>query len=432
MKEFFQKEFLGQSQTAFPLIQSLRKKGMERFAALDLPTTNDESWKYTSLDRLKKVSFKNQSQQVPIVSRARLNQAALKLLDGICLVFVNGRYSESLSSVHQTNGVVVQNLRMANASHAALLEKHLGHYVDLKNSFMALNTAFLSEGAFVYLPPATVLKDPIHLLFVSTEETEGMVTHPRTLVVADQGSEATIIEGYIGLGRSAYWTNATTEVVLGENSNVDHYKVQLESETAFHLGTFQVQQHAQSRLTSHVISLGGGLCRNEVNTVLNAEGAECILNGLYIGSNHQHVDNQTSIDHAKPHGTSDELYKGILSGHAEAVFNGKIIVRPDAQKTVSRQTNRNLLLSKEALVNTKPLLEIFANDVKCNHGATIGRLDEQALFYLRSRGLGSDEARSLLTIAFAQELIDRVRVPSLKGALHEWVMSRLLEGSFCV
>jgi Fe-S cluster assembly protein SufD len=245
-------------------------------------------------------------------------------------------------------------------------------------------------------------------------------------VIAEDGAQATIVEIYVGAGKTAYLTNAVTEIVAGQGAVVDHYAVQQESGNAFHLRALDIDQAASSHVSSLNVSLGAGLARSESSTVLGAEGAECALNGLYMVTGRQHVDSQTSIDHAKPHGTSTELYKGILDGHATGVFNGRIHVRHDAQKTVSRQTNKNLLLSDDALVNTKPLLEIFANDVKCNHGATIGRLDESQVFYLRSRGLSRAHARSLLTYAFASDLVSKVRVPTLQVGLEKWIFRRLL------
>ena len=251
------------------------------------------------------------------------------------------------------------------------------------------------------------------------------MSHPRNLIVAEANSQVSIVESYFGLNDETYFTNAVTEIVVNDNAIVDHYKLQRESMHAFHFSTLQVQQSRSSSFSTHSIALGGALVRNDVNTVLNGEGAEATLDGLYVVSGQQHVDNHTRIEHAKPHCSSRELYKGILDQKARAVFNGRIIVRPDAQKTDSKQTNKNLLLSEEALANTNPQLEIYADDVKCTHGATIGQLSADALFYMRARGIGLDTARNLLTYAFANEITNRIKIEPLRAELEMLLFSRL-------
>src|SRR5439155_1493343 len=270
-----------------------------------------------------------------------------------------------------------------------------------------------------FLPRGAVVEEPIELLYVATTPGEGTVAHPRNLIVAGVNSQATLVETYLGLEDNVYFTNAVTEIVLGENAVLDHYKVQRESTEAFHVATTQVHHDRRSNFKSLYVALGGGLVRNEVRATLDAEGCECTLNGLYLATGTQHIDNHTVIDHAQPHCASHELYKGILDGNAHGVFNGKIFVREDAQKTDAKQTNQTLLLSEDATINTKPQLEIFADDVKCTHGATVGQLSADALFYLRSRGLGLQEARSLLTFAFANDIIERIQVEPLRARLEE-------------
>ena len=255
------------------------------------------------------------------------------------------------------------------------------------HAFVALNTAALEDGAFVHIPRSAVVEEPIHLLFVSTAHDGPTVSHPRTLILAGENSQATIVESYAGPAGQVYFTNAVTEVVVGENAVVDHYKVQRESVKAFHIATMQVQLARSANFSSHSIGLGGLLVRNDANAVSRRRRLECTLNGLYMASDRQLVDNHTAIDHAMPHCNSHEVYKGILDGHARGVFNGKIFVRQDAQKTDAKQTNQTLLLSNDAQINTKPQLEIFADDVQCTHGATIGQLSDDALFYLRARGI---------------------------------------------
>jgi len=277
----------------------------------------------------------------------------------------------------------------------------------------------------VYLPKGTLLEAPIHLIFVSAPSDAPIVSHPRTLVVAGEGSQASVIESYVGLGGGSYFTNAVSEILVGANAHLTHYKLQREGDGAFHVGTVAARQQADSTFTSHSVSFGGLLVRSDTNATLDAEGSTCTLNGLYMVAGRQHVDHHTLIDHRKPHGSSRELYKGVLDGHATGVFNGKVFVRPDAQKSDAGQVNKNLLLSEGATMNTKPQLEIFADDVKCSHGATIGRLDADAIFYLRARGIGAAAARNLLTYAFANELLNRMDVEPIRRQLEAVLSSRL-------
>src|SRR5262249_887706 len=273
-------------------------------------------------------------------------------------------------------------------------EPHLARHARFQtNAFTALNTAFIRDGACVLVPKGKTLTEPIHLLFVSSTFGEGAVAHPRNLIVVGPSSQITLVEEYVALDESVYFSNAVTEVVAGENAVIDHYKVQRESREAFHIATVQVHQERSSNFSCHSIGLGGGLARTDINVMLDGEGCECVLNGLYLATGHQLIDNHTRIDHAKPHCTSHELYKGILDGKGRGVFNGKIYVHQDAQKTDAKQTNQTLLLSDDAVINTKPQLEIFADDVKCTHGATVGQLDDNAIFYLRSRGIDAAAAR---------------------------------------
>jgi Fe-S cluster assembly protein SufD len=282
----------------------------------------------------------------------------------------------------------------------------------------------LEDGAFIRIAKGVVLDAPIYLTFLSMPGQDPTVAHPRNVIVAGADSQAAIIETYLGCGEQPYFTNPVTELVAGENAVIDHYKLQTESEQAFHVATLQAQLGRGTNFRSHSISLGGALVRNDVNAVLS-EGAECTLNGLYLAAGEQHIDNHTCIDHAKPHGTSHELYKGILDGRSTAVFNGKILVRKDAQKTDAKQTNKNLVLSEESVINTKPELQIHADDVRCTHGATIGQLDAEAIFYLQSRGIGRADARNLLIYAFARDIVDRIKVEPLREQLEQMLMEKL-------
>jgi Fe-S cluster assembly protein SufD len=283
----------------------------------------------------------------------------------------------------------------------------------------------MQDGAYVYVPRGCVVDVPIHLVFLSLSHGDVIVSHPRNLLVFEENTQATVIESYIGLGQDVYFTNAVTECVLGQNATVEHCRLESESTSAFHIGTLQVQQARSSNVVSHAIASGGALARHDINVVLDGEGGENTLNGLFMATAQQHIDNHTRIDHVRPHCTSRELYKGILDGKGRGVFNGKVVVHKDAQQTDAMQTNKNLLLSQDASIDTKPQLEIFNNDVKCSHGSTIGRLDENSLFYLRTRGIEEAEARRLLTYAFASELVARITLEPLRTMLNGRVLAWL-------
>jgi Fe-S cluster assembly protein SufD len=307
------------------------------------------------------------------------------------------------------------------------LEEHLTRVAGPdQNVFADLNAAFVEDGACVFIEPGRREAAPIHLVFLSTNPAgDPTVSHPRVLVVAGRGSQAQIVESYGGPDGEACFTNAVTEVVVGDGAVLGHTKLQREGLSAFHVATLAATLGRDARFSSHAISLGGALVRNDINVVFDAEGGECVLNGLFMATGTQHVDNHTRIDHAKPHGSSRELYKGILDGRARGVFDGKILVRRGAQKTDAHQTNRNLLLSKEALVDSTPALEILADDVKCKHGSTTGQLDAAALFYLRSRGIGEAAARSLLTYAFASDVVRQIPVEAIRASLDRHLRSQL-------
>lgn len=407
-------------------VQEIRQAAMDRFAELGFPTLRDEEWRFTNVAPLVKIPFKLAGEDPRHgVTADQLQRVAFGTAPRNRLVFVNGQFAPDLSHLPALPpGVIVTNLATALAVHPAWVEVYLARYAASDNhAFTALNTAFLRDGAFVYLPKGKSLAEPLHLLFVSTTSAEATVSHPRNLIVVGANSQLTLLESYVGLADDVYFTNAVTELVAGPNAVVDHYKLQCESPEAFHVATLQIHQDRSSTVASHYVGLGGSLVRNEVNAVLAAEGCACTLNGLYLASGEQLMDNHTVIDHARPHCPSHELYKGILSGKARGIFNGKIFVRQDAQKTDAKQTNQTLLLSDEATINTKPQLEIYADDVKCTHGATVGQLDEEALFYLRSRGIGAAQARSLLTYAFANALISRIQVEPVRAYLENYLLT---------
>ena len=407
-------------------LRNLRRKGIEHFADAGFPTTRDEEWKFTSVASIADRHFAPSRDGQSGIT-ANLIERWIGAFGGYRLVLVNGTYAPQFSGGELPAGVYVSSLRSILATNPAAVEPYLGRFaLSDGHAFTALNTGFLQDGAFVRIPPGTIIEEPISLLFVSASPEIAGVSHPRVLIVAGEHSQARIVEGYAGPPGQEYFTNAVTEVVVGSGAVVDHYKVQRESQRAHHIGSTYVHGTRDSTFSSHSIAFGGALVRNEVTAVLGGEGGDCTLNGLYLVDGQRLIDNHTTIDHARPHCSSHEMYKGILSGHARAVFNGKIIVRPDAQKTDAKQTNKALLLSDDARINTKPQLEIFANDVKCTHGAAVGQLDEDAIFYLRARGLGRRQARDMLIHAFAGDVLNRIRIDGLRMSLEAHLLSELL------
>jgi Fe-S cluster assembly protein SufD len=323
------------------------------------------------------------------------------------------------------NEIVVSNLTEVPAEFAKVVSDHLGVYADYRDqAFTALNTAVIGDGAFVYIPKGKAVETPIHLLFISTAS-EPTVSHPRVLIVAGEGSIATVTESYFSISEDVYFTNSVTEVFAGQNAMLTHYRLQEESERAFHVATTQVHQERGSNYTSYAISLGGEIARHSLNVALTDEHIETTIDGLYVVTGKQHVDNHTTIDHQKPHCTSHQLYKGILDDRSRAVFNGIVFVREGAVLTDAHQLNKNLLLSSEATANTKPQLEIFADDVKCAHGATVGQLEDEELFYLATRGIPKDRARALLTYGFAEDVISKIKLKSVREQLDRMVLDKL-------
>jgi len=401
-------------------IDRIRQEAASCFAQLGFPTTRDEEWRFTSVAPIARTRFSPASAVLTGWSDGQLEEALCPTAEGFRMVFVNGRYSRKLSTRKPLHGLSAAPLRGGNGN----IEVHLARYADYRNrAFVALNTANFEDGASIEIPARTIVAEPIHLVFLATGGDTPVASHPRTLIIVGADSHATVVESYLGRGPQ-YFTNAVTEIVAGNHSVVDHYKLQDEDERSFHVTTLHVELGPDASFSTHSISIGGGLVRNDVNTVLE-QGTEATVNGFYLASGSQHIDNHTAIDHAQPHGTSHELYKGILGGRAAAVFNGRIVVRPGAQKTDAKQTNKNLLLSEDATINTKPELQIWADDVRCTHGATIGQLDPDAIFYLQSRGIGQEEARNLLTHAFARDIIDRIRVEPLRAHIERKLRERL-------
>lgn len=349
------------------------------------------------------------------------------------LVFVNGRFSAELSTLGDVPaGVHVSSLAKQFTEKPAEIEHHLGAYLDTeRDAFCALNTGFAEDGAYIHIGRGVVLSEPVHLLFVSTGAGALLMTHPHNLIVAEEGSQAAVIEDYISLGdaTSAALSNTATELVARDNATVSHYLIEREDTRTFNVSTLRIQQGRSANVASHSLLIGAAIVRNNVHPVLAGEGGECLINGLFIGNGRQHLDNYMYVEHAKPHCSSRQFYNGILDGHSHGVFHGRIIVHKDAQKTDAKQTNRNLLLSDDAQIDTKPQLEIYADDVKCTHGATIGQIEEGALFYLRSRGVDEISARKLLLLAFASECLERMKEDPVRAFAEKLINESLFEFS---
>ena len=408
-------------------LQGLRRSAFQWVSTRGFPTAKDEAWKYTRVAPILEIPFEPAE---PGTSH-RLSAAAVDQLAGDFggprLVFVNGYFAPELSSPRSLpNGVQVASLAAVLADEGETLEPILSRpFREDPQAFTALNAALAEDGGFVRIAANTTIEAPIHLAFISDTGVTPHVSHPRSLVLAGAGSRATIIETYAGILGDVYLTNAVTEVVLDEGAAVEHYKVQNETKTAFHVALLSVRQGRGSRLSAHSVALGSSIARHEVKVALEAPGAEVVLNGLYMPWVDQHLDNPTTIDHTAPHCTSRELYKGVIAGQGRGVFDGRIVVRPGAMKTDASQTNKNLMLSESAEVDTRPRLEIFADDVKCAHGAAVGQLDQDAVFYLRSRGLSEAAARGLLTYAFAAEMLGLIRVELLRAHVEKLIAWRL-------
>jgi len=402
-----------------PWLNGLRANAVDRVGALTVPTTRDEEWRFTDISPLTKLSFQPARTaarlQAADIERFCLEEAATRL------VFVDGVYAPQLSSAATGLGATVTNLSAAASAHAALIEPHLGRHAAFEdNAFAALNTAFLHDGAMIVVPRNVSVAVPVHLLFIATQKEAA--SYPRCLLVAESASTVTLVEDFVALQDVAYFTNAVTEVVLGDGARVNHIRVQRDGGEAFHIANCAVSLARGSHYRSISIALGGRISRYNLDVLQAGEGADCTIDGLALITERQLADTHTRIDHAAPHGTSRQLHKCIVGGSAHAVFNGKILVRPGAQLTDSAQSSRNLLLTRMAHVDTKPQLEIFADDVKCAHGATVGQLDNEEVFYLRSRGLSEVAARNLLTYAFGAEIIDRIPIASLKHRLEQTVL----------
>ena len=405
-----------------------RKAGLARFAELGFPTVKDEDWRFTNLAPLTQLPFHptlNRPESEPL--QGDLTHLPLHRVAGPRYVFVNGHYSESLSQpATPVEGADIRPLSAALRDNVPLLEKHLNRYTSAEDDAVAaLNTAYFTDGIYIHVKRGHKVTEPVQVLFLSTLDQAGTAIHPRNLIVAEANSEVTLVESYYHLSDGAYLTNSASEFVVDENAKVEHIKVQDESLNAYHLSTLHADLGRSCRFHSHSLALGAKLSRNNLRTRLGGEGISCVLNGLYLTKGEQLADHHMIVNHASPRCESHEYFNGILDDRSRGVFHGRILVQQIAQKTDAKQTNKNLLLSDDATVNTKPQLEIYADDVKCTHGATIGQMNEEAIFYLRARGIGESFARRMLMHSFAGEIIDRIECEPIREELDQIVWDRL-------
>ena len=396
-------------------LQELREKGIRQFEKVGFPSAREEAWRFTSLKTLRKQAFTHEAggdtPPTPKINHSFTGEHAAGL------TFVTG-FRNPVQPGGASEDVEVLSLSTVLSEKEDWVQARLGSLVDIeRHRFGALNTGYLRDGVVVRVPKGSGRKEVVHLRYETPPQSSAPVNYPRVLVVAEEGTEVTILEEYVGGGDQTYFTNAVTEVFVENNAQVEHIKLQREGKAAFHIGSMAVRLERDSRFMGHSISLGGKLARTDIDVILAGEGGECVLNGLYLTREQQHVDHHTRVEHVAPHTTSREHYKGVLSGKSTGVFNGRLVIRPHAQKVEASQTNNNLILSKEALINTNPELEIFADDIKAQHGATIGQIEDEHLFYLRSRGIDREEARRILIYAFSKEIVDRIPVSELREGL---------------
>jgi Fe-S cluster assembly protein SufD len=424
--------FIGNGAAGAPAwLKEIREAAITRFAELGFPSMKQEAWRFTSTAPIAETAFALSDRQAGGGVTSAQVESLRTGTRSARVVFVDGAFAPELSRVGDLPpGVHAGSLAAALTTAPALTRAHLAHYAPYQASpFAALNTAFLADGAFVHVPAGVEIDRPIEIVFVASAGGDPAVSHPRSLVVVERGARATVVESYVAFTDGLYWTNAVTEVAVGEGARVEYYRLQRESRQAYHVATTHTIQGRDSVLRLHPITLGADLARHDIYTALAGSGADLVLNGFYLLRGKQHGDHHTVIDHAQPHCTSHEFFNGILGEQAHGVFTGRIIVRPGAQRTDSKQTNNNLLLSAEARADSQPQLEIYADDVKCTHGSTMGPLDEMALYYLQSRGLSPEMAAGMLTYGFAAEILGRMEHADLRRELDQVIRVRLADRS---
>ena len=408
-------------------LHQLRKDALKQFRETNFPTLRNEEWKYTDISSIVKLNFTPAINSTPErFTKEQINKFLFKDFDCHLLVFVNGIYSEELSLINNLpKGVVVGSLKKLAKENPSVIDSYIGKLSKIDNAFNALNTAYAVDGLVIVVPDGKILEKPIQVLYLNSSSDETMLASPRNLIVVGKNSQASVIANYRGISEKAYLNNSVTEIFIDEDAIINLYKIQNESDEAYHIEKVQATQKKNSVLNHYNITFGGAIVRNDINSVLDGENIETHYYGLYMINGKQHVDNHTFVDHAKPNCMSNELYKGILDDNARGVFNGKIIVRQDAQKTNAYQQNKTILLSKTATIDTKPQLEIFADDVKCSHGATVGHLDDVSEFYIRSRGVPQELAKSMLIRAFANDVIETIKIEPLKEQINHMIFEHL-------
>lgn len=420
----FEKKLNGGSKT---YLHEIRKKALRELASLNFPTLRNEEWKYTDVTPIVNNNFVLAANStLPRLTKNDIEKFLFNDFDYHLLVFVNGIFSEELSDLKELpRNTFIGSLKKLYKEKPQLVDQHLNKVSRIENAFNALNTAYASDGFAAIIPDGVIVEKPIQILYLNSSETEQILSVPRNLIMVGKNSQLSVITNHRGTGSEKYFSNIVTEILVDENSIVDLYKVQYENDDAYHIEKVQAVQKKNSVFNHYNINFGGAIVRNDINSLLDDENIETHFYGLYLAHGKQHVDNHTFADHAKPNCMSNELYKGILDDDARGVFNGKIIVRKDAQKTNAYQSNKTILLSKTAKIDTKPQLEIFADDVKCSHGATVGQLDEEAEFYIRSRGVPQELAKSMLIRAFANDVIEKVKIEPLKAQLNHMIFEHL-------
>ncbi|MBL1213070.1 MAG: Fe-S cluster assembly protein SufD [Ignavibacteriae bacterium] len=419
----FENKLNGQSKT---YLHKLRKNAAVKFGELNFPTLKDEEWKYTNVKPILEHQFKlSESSETP--TDIDLSRYLFDGFDSHTLIFINGRFSEELSSIKELpKGVIVDSLNNISQNNPELLQKYFKEGEGIDNAFNALNNTFASDGLIVSVPNNVIVEKPIQVLFLSGDKNEAVLSVPKNLIIAGANSQAKIIINYYGISSNPYLKNITTDIHLEESAIVDLYKIENEDDkNGYHIEKTQVHQKESSVFSHYSINFGGKIVRNDLKSKLNGENIECNFFGLYLASGDQHIDNHTFVDHAQPNSVSNELYKGILDDNSKGVFSGKILVRQPAQKTNAYQSNKTVLLSDGASVDTKPQLEIYADDVKCSHGATVGHLDKTAYFYILSRGIPAELAKSMLIRAFVNDVIESVKIEPLKEKLNHMIFEQL-------
>jgi Fe-S cluster assembly protein SufD len=420
----FEEKLNGQSKS---FLQTIRKEGLKQLSVLDFPTTRNEEWKYTDVSPVLKQFFVPAvNSPAAVFSKEEIKKHLFVDFDFHLLVFINGLFSKELSEIGDLpSGVVVGSLNKITIDNPELIKNYINKVSVIDNAFNALNTAYAFDGAVIIIPDGKIIEKPVQILYINTSNEDFILSSPRNLVVAGKNSQVSIVANYTGSGSKAYFSNIITEVYADEYSLVDYYKIENEINEAFHIEKFQVKQKNNSIVNHYNITFGGALIRNDINSLLDGQHTETHYYGIYLANGSQQMDNHTFIDHAKPNCMSNELYKGILDGNSRGVFNGKIIVRKDAQKTNAYQQNKTILLSKSAKIDTKPQLEIFADDVKCSHGATVGQLDDVSEFYIRSRGVPQELAKSMLIRAFANDVIEKIKIEQLRLQINRMIFQHL-------